>query len=48
MNLSGMMEQNCDYLLGKITLSPEEQELNDFNNDGFIDISDIVSIINKR
>jgi len=34
-----------DYLLGKITLTPEEMELYDMNDDGIIDIADLIKLI---
>lgn len=32
-----------DYLLGKSTLTPEEKDMLDFNQDGILDIADLVS-----
>jgi len=40
-----LVDKIKDYLLGKITLTPEEMELYDLNDDGVIDIADLIKLI---
>jgi len=40
-----IMDKLKDYLLGKVMLTPQEMELYDFNDDGVVDIADLVTMI---
>ncbi|MBN1900301.1 hypothetical protein JW926_03130 [Candidatus Sumerlaeota bacterium] len=40
-----LLDKIKDYLLGRIEFTPEEMELYDLNNDGIVDIADLITMI---